>query len=212
MTNFIPLFPLSIVVYPGENLNLHIFEPRYIQMINDCATQNKPFGLQVVIDNKPTDWGTLLMVTEVFKRYDSGEMDIKTKGIEVFNILEPIHQLPDKLYSGAIVNYPPNNNHSKSSLKSKVIENTRLLHHILKVQKPLPEEEEQINSYLIAHHIGLKLEEELDVLTYMDENHRLEYLNRHLKKVIPVAKEMESLKEKIKLNGHFKHISGYEAQ
>jgi Lon protease-like protein len=43
MTNFVPIFPLSIVVYPGETLNLHIFEPRYKQLIADCFANKKPF-------------------------------------------------------------------------------------------------------------------------------------------------------------------------
>src|SRR6187455_311175 len=50
MTNFIPIFPLGIVVFPGENLNLHIFEPRYKQLIKECFEQKKPFGIPPVID------------------------------------------------------------------------------------------------------------------------------------------------------------------
>lgn len=212
MTNFIPLFPLAIVVYPGEKLNLHIFEPRYLQMVNDCLEQKKPFGLQVVIDNVPSEWGTLLHVTEVSKKYESGAMDIKTVGDTIFKILEPIHELPDKMYKGAIVTYPVNLQRGKESLKEKVIEKTQELHELLKVEKRLPVDISQINSYTLAHHIGLKADEEFAILTYLDELHRLEYLNRHLTKVIAVLKEMELLKEKIKLNGHFKHISGYEAK
>ena len=51
MTNFIPIFPLSIVVYPGEDLNLHIFEPRYKQLIAECIATKKPFGIPAVIGN-----------------------------------------------------------------------------------------------------------------------------------------------------------------
>ena len=43
MTNFIPIFPLAIVVFPGEKLNLHIFEPRYKQLITECHEQKKTF-------------------------------------------------------------------------------------------------------------------------------------------------------------------------
>ena len=50
MINFIPIFPLEIVVYPGEHLNLHIFEPRYKQLINDCHQTNKPFDYSNVAD------------------------------------------------------------------------------------------------------------------------------------------------------------------
>ncbi|HEY5391662.1 MAG TPA: LON peptidase substrate-binding domain-containing protein [Hanamia sp.] len=41
MTNFIPIFPLSIVVYPHEDLNLHIFEEKYKQLIRECFEQKK---------------------------------------------------------------------------------------------------------------------------------------------------------------------------
>ena len=49
MTNFIPIFPLRIIVYPGEALNLHVFEPRYRQMMQECIGQKKPFGLPPVL-------------------------------------------------------------------------------------------------------------------------------------------------------------------
>jgi len=108
MTNFIPIFPLAIVVYPGETLNLHIFEAAYKQMMAECSHTNKPFGIPTVIDNKVNDMGTLMEIAEVTQVYDNGEMDIKTKGIQVFRMLEIIKEVPDKLYNGAIVTYPNN--------------------------------------------------------------------------------------------------------
>ena len=84
MTNFVPIFPLSIVVYPGEDLNLHIFEPKYKQLIKECFDQKKPFGMPVVIKNKVNELGTLVDIVEISKVYDTGEMDIKTKGQKVF--------------------------------------------------------------------------------------------------------------------------------
>ena len=209
MTNFIPIFPLSIVVYPHENLNLHIFEPKYKQMIKECIEQKKMFGLPVVIDNKMQELGTLLEITEVSKEYDNGEMDIKTKGKKVFRVLEVIDSVPEKLYSGAIVNYPPNREHGKRLLMNKVVEGIKQLHKLLNVQKPLPRNEEEIWSYDVAHAVGLTLEEEYELLGLMNELQRQEYLKRHLQKVIPVVAEMEALKSKIKLNGHFKNISGF---
>ncbi|MBI3883147.1 MAG: LON peptidase substrate-binding domain-containing protein [Sphingobacteriales bacterium] len=86
MTNFIPIFPLGIVVYPGEDLNLHIFEPRYIQLINYCRETKKPFGIPSVINNKMMEMGTLVEIAEVTTVYENGEMDIKTKGIKPFRI------------------------------------------------------------------------------------------------------------------------------
>ena len=116
MTNFIPIFPLAIVVYPGEQLNLHIFEPRYRQLINECFAAKKPFGIPAVIDNKINEMGTLVQVKEVSRVYEDGKMDIKTEGLQVFRMLEAIHELPDKLYSGAIVNYPDNDERGNRTL------------------------------------------------------------------------------------------------
>ena len=50
MTNFIPIFPLNIVLYPGETLNLHIFEPRYKELVKECFSNKKPFGIPAVIN------------------------------------------------------------------------------------------------------------------------------------------------------------------
>lgn len=209
MTNFIPIFPLSIVVYPHEDLNLHIFEAKYKQLINECFEQKKPFGVPVVINNKMNELGTLLEITKISKTYETGEMDVKTRGIKVFRILEVIDEVPEKLFSGAIVNYPHNHEHGKRLLMNKVITGIRELHKMLNVKKPLHKNEDELWSYDVAHAAGLTLEQEYELLTLMNELQRQEYLKRHLAKVIPVVAEMESLKEKIKLNGHFKNISGF---
>ena len=62
----------------------------------------------------------------------------------------------------------------------------------------------------MAHHIGLSLEEEYELLMLSDERQRQEYVKRHLTKVIPMVAGMEQLKEKIKLNGHFKNLGGLD--
>jgi len=210
MTNFIPIFPLGIIVFPGEDVNLHIFEPRYKQLINECRDQKKPFGIPAVIDNKLQDHGTLVQITEVTKVQDNGEMDIKTKGMQVFRILELIKKVPDKLYSGAIVNYPDNHEKGKPELMQKVMTGIRDLHKLLKVNKEFIIPDEEIKCYDIAHHIGLSLKQEYELLGLFDERQRQEYLKRHLTKVIPTVAVMEQLKEKIKLNGHFKDLPGFD--
>ena len=209
MTNFIPIFPLSIVVYPGEDLNLHIFEPRYKQLIKECHEQKKPFGIPSVIDNKVQENGTLVQITEMTKVYDNGEMDIKTQGVQVFRILELIKEIPDKLYSGAIVNYPATHEHGKPELMRKVMASIRDLHELLKVKKDFKKPDDQIRCFDIAHHVGLSIEQEYEMLSLLDERQRQEYLKRYLAKVIPTVSGMEKLKEKIKLNGHFKDLPGF---
>lgn len=209
MTNFIPIFPLGIVVYPGESLNLHIFEPRYKQLITECFQQQKLFGIPAVIDNKLQDFGTLISITEISKVYENGELDIKTRGEKVFRILEVIKQVPEKLYSGAIVNYPDNYERGNPEVMRRVVASIRELHKLLNVEKSFTKEDTELKAYDVAHHIGLSLQEEYELLNLMDERQRQEYLKRHLTKVIPTLAEMEQLKEKIKLNGHFKNLSGF---
>jgi Lon protease-like protein len=209
MTNFIPIFPLGIVVYPGESLNLHIFEPRYKQLIADCFEQKRLFGIPAVIENRMQDFGTLISVTDITKVYEQGEMDIKTKGEKVFRVLEVIREVPDKLYSGAIVTYPDSHERGNPEVMRRLMASIRELHRLLNVQKEFNKSDEELKVYDVAHHIGLSLQEEYELLNLFDERQRQEYLKRHLTKVIPLIAEMELLKEKIKLNGHFKNLSGF---
>lgn len=211
MTNFIPIFPLGIVVYPGEIVNLHIFEPRYKQLVNECHTEGKPFGIPTVIDNKLNEMGTLVKITELVKVYDSGEMDIRTQGLRVFRVLEMIKSVPDKLFSGAIVNYPDNiESTGKRQLMLKVISAIRELHRLLNITKDFHKPDEELASYDIAHHAGLSIEQEYELLGLLREEQRQEYLKRHLGRVLPVIAEMETLKDKVKLNGHFKNLSSFK--
>jgi len=135
MTNFIPIFPLTIVVYPGEQLNLHIFEPKYRQLIGECIKDKKPFGIPVVLDNGVAEMGTSLGVTSVDKLYDDGNMDIRTEGLQVFRILEVIKEIPGKLYSGAIVTYPDNQVGPLPHRMVKLMKGIRELHKHLNIEK-----------------------------------------------------------------------------
>ncbi len=153
MTNFIPIFPLSIVVYPGEDLNLHIFEPRYKQMINECHAESKPFGIPSVIDNRLQDYGTLMEITEISSVHENGEMDIKTKGQKVFRILEVIKDVPDKLFGGAIVNYPYNYEQVNLDVMRLMVNSIKELHKHLKIIKKFKSNEE-LKSYDLAHHLN----------------------------------------------------------
>ncbi len=210
MTNFIPIFPLAIAVFPGEKLNLHIFEPRYIQLILSCAKTKKPFGIPIVVNGKISDIGTLVEIVEISANYENGEMDIKTKGLTVFHVLEIIQEIPEKLYSGAIVSYPRNELRPRPEMIKKIIVDVALLHKLLAVKKEITAEGRGLLSYDFAHHIGMSIEEEFEFLQLLQEDQRLEFMRRHLKKVIPVLKDMEILKQKIQLNGHFRNLEGFK--
>jgi hypothetical protein len=92
----------------------------------------------------------------------------------------------------------------------QIIISIRQLHQLLKVEKEFKKADEALWSYDLAHHAGLSIAEEYELLQLLHELQRQEYLKRHLKKVLPVIAEMETLKERIQLNGHFKNLSGFE--
>lgn len=210
MTNFIPIFPLSIVVYPDEPVNLHIFEPRYRQLILECVKQKKHFGIPPVIQGEVKEMGTLMEVVEIAKVHADGSMDIKARGTDVFKILEIIRELPDKLYSGAIVTYPDNIMFdARLGVMKEILTGLRKIFERLNITQEFTKPDDSIISYDIAHLVGMTIEDEYLLLELNRELHRQEFIKRHLAKLVPAITELEEIKDRIKLNGHFKDLEGF---
>jgi ATP-dependent Lon protease len=87
----IPLFPLNVVLLPGATLPLHIFEPRYRQMVRGCLDENSEFGLLLALPKGIVRVGCTAQVTEVLKRYKDGRMDIITVGRSPFRITQLVN-------------------------------------------------------------------------------------------------------------------------
>jgi Lon protease-like protein len=210
MNEIIPIFPLELVVFPGEALHLHIFEPRYKQLIHEIADSKDQFGIPSVVNKRMGGLGTMMDLEEITSVDENGEMDIKTRGREIFRIAEVVKLVPGKLYSGARVEITPNDLSGDDELMRQVLSGVRLMHKLLKVEKPFNKTVETLKSYDVAHHAGLSLKQEYELLGMASENQRLEFLNRHLTQILPTVMEMESLKSKIQMNGQFKKIPGVE--
>lgn len=208
MMNFIPIFPLNIVVFPGENLNLHVFEPRYIQLINECRQEQKPFGIPVTRGGALLEYGTLMEIGEIVKVYKNGKLNIRIKGQRIFRVLEVTGLLPEKLFEGAIVEYPENDIIKISpETEMLIINEVKRLYRLLHLEKKFPEMKKTWKSYDIAHKVGLSLEEEYEFLKLFNEVQRMEFLRRHLNKMLPVVMELENMKKRIQMNGHFRKLS-----
>ena len=206
MTQFLPLFPLQIVVFPGEDLNLHIFEPRYKELIRDCEEKGSTFGIPSHIDKRLMKIGTEVELISVEKRYANGELDIKTKGRRLFTVEEYFPVAPDKLYAGGQVAFLPWDAEEDMSVNEKILDLTRHLFQLLSIQKTLPEDIRLFSTYDIAHHIGLTIEQEYQLLCLLEAGKRQAFIQNHLEELLPMVKEMENLKKKAQLNGHFKHL------
>jgi Lon protease-like protein len=87
----IPLFPLNVVLLPGATLPLHIFEPRYRQMVRHCLDENSEFGVLLALPKGIVRVGCTAQVTQVLKRYNDGRMDIITVGRSPFRITQLVN-------------------------------------------------------------------------------------------------------------------------
>jgi len=84
----IPLFPLNVVLLPGEHLPLHIFELRYRRMVRECLETDRPFGMLLAVQDGIVRVGCTAEIQLVTKRYDDGRTDILTIGRRPFRVLE----------------------------------------------------------------------------------------------------------------------------
>ena len=100
--DLLPLFPLELVLFPDTPLPLHIFEPRYKEMIGECLAQKIPFGVVRAVEKGLAEVGCTAEIIEVTKKYDDGRLDILTEGRRRFEV-EQIDQ--DRAFLRAAVHY-----------------------------------------------------------------------------------------------------------
>jgi len=200
----IPLFPLQSIFFPGETVPLHIFEPRYKQLIQDCRDEAMTFGIPVYIDGK-MEYGTEVQLVEVVTTYDSGEMDVVGVARQVFKVLTFDNQMDDKLYAGGLVKFYEYDYEAEAAEKLKIIQKIQELYGIMDV--PFSQiNVAAFNSFTLAHKIGLSFEQEYQLLQMPKEKDRLFFLNAHLMATITVLTEVERTRKTIELNGHFKNF------
>lgn len=99
----LPLFPLSIVVFPGELVNLHIFEPRYKQLINEVKDTELTFGIFPYFEGKDNRFATEVKLVEISKTYDDGKMDVRLQGMNLLKVHDFFAVRPGRLYPGGEV-------------------------------------------------------------------------------------------------------------
>lgn len=207
MPRQLALFPLNLVVFPGENLNLHIFEPRYRQLVRDCLADGITFGIPPYRNEAVSALGTEMRLVSVEKTYDTGEMDIRTRAVGVFRIEEFYRQAPGKLYAAGLVEDLPNHATADVLLRQRITHCLQQLYDVLGLRKLLRELPADYRIYDVAHHLGLSTDQEYQLLELETEAERQELVLDHLEHILPVLLETERLKERVRLNGHFKNLT-----
>src|SRR5215208_4534971 len=89
-----PLFPLGLVLLPGELVALHIFEERYKVMIGECLAQDSEFGIVWLSDDGLKEIGCSARVSKVLERFDDGRLNVLVEGTNPFRLLRRIDDLP----------------------------------------------------------------------------------------------------------------------
>ena len=151
----IALFPLNIVVFPGEQLNLHIFEPRYRDLIHDVESEKIRFGIPVFREGEEMEIGTELRLDKIVKTYEDGKLDISTIGMEVFKLNHFHSKLDNKSYPGGEVEFIENHQDASFEQTQKILDQIELLYSIMRISKPVPENTKAFSVFQVAHKIGL---------------------------------------------------------
>lgn len=99
----IPMFPLAILPLPGELVPLHIFEPRYQQLLKDAEIQDIQFGVYFSHEVNKQKIGSLMKLESIIKRYPGGETDIIVKCEDIFNMDLLLRTYKTKMYPGGNV-------------------------------------------------------------------------------------------------------------
>ncbi len=202
----LPLFPLNMVAFPGEKLNLHIFEPRYRQLIRECQEEGKTFVICPHFNGRNIPYGTEMNLLSIEKKYKNGKMDIRTEGVKLVKIEAFYTTIIDKLYPGAEIKYLPWDDVADTSLAKELHALVVELYQIMQIKDVKLNLPEQFKTFQVAHKVGLNFEQEIHFLKISREFDRQVFLINHINHIMPIVREMEELKKKARMNGHFKKI------
>jgi uncharacterized protein len=165
-----PLFPLGVVLFPGMMLPLHIFEPRYREMINRCVDEELPFGVVLIKEGReigdtatPHEVGTAARITQVERRPD-GTMDIIAVGTRRFRINRLSQDRP--YLTGNVSHYPMINGDTRlateqaQKIRPKIVRYVELLTQATGVQLQLDHLPDDPTSLAILTAIALQIRQE----------------------------------------------------
>ena len=203
----IPLFPLNVVLLPGADLPLHIFEPRYRQMVSRCLDDKTEFGMLLSLPKGIVRVGCTAEITEVINRYEDGRMDILAVGRAPFRILELLHTealSEESLLEGQVDYLDDRERAVEPRVRRELVQLYEVCHTIVygdyprKIQGDVPED----FSYMVAGTLPMDLMWKQQVLELRSEADREERLVTYLREWAPHLQKAEALRQRADGNGH----------
>ncbi len=204
-TREIPLFPLNTVLFPGMPLHLHIFEPRYKEMVQKCLDEKMEFGILLLHETQLCQVGCTARITQILRQLENGSMDILTEGRKRFRVLDVLNR---ESYLEAVVDYFEDDSEDiPSSLLKKVLNayqkmihlQTRGVGAIRGIFDPVH------FSFIIASTVDLVLKERQSLLELTSTTERIRKLDTALLETMHKLDKQEKQKRAAEMNGHGKH-------
>jgi hypothetical protein len=192
-TVHIPMFPLAILPLPGELVPLHIFEPRYRQLLQDAEISDIPFGIYFSHESNDQRIGSLMKLESVIKRYPGGEADIILKCEDIFSMNLLLRTFNSKLYPGGDVR--------RWNVEYNTFPGHELYDMFLAFLKlrNITQHSKLFNLYQIANELGLDLMERYKFLTTPENKRELFILNK-MKFQLHILQQEEKSKDNYYLN------------
>lgn len=196
----LPVFPLDIVLLPGGEMGLHIFEPRYRKMIARCMSEPSGFGLVRSHEGKVAQIGCEAVVTKLLRRYPDGRMDIRVRGIERIRIGElSLHA--DGYSQAEVSRIEEGPEEADHTLEDRLDDRYRHLASIAGDVPPEPPPRGPRWSFRIADRLRLSSDDRQALLETIGENDRLVLLETHLERVVVETRRREEAQATIRGNG-----------
>ncbi len=192
----IPLFPLNVVLLPGATLPLHIFEPRYRQMVRHCVDNQSEFGVLLGLPKGIVRVGCTAQVTEVLKRYNDGRMDIITVGRSPFRITQLVNAdayAKDALLEGDVDFLDDRDARVDARLQSELTRLYEVCHTLVFDDYPrnIEAEATEYLSFVVAATLPLDLMWKQQLLELRSEADRQERLVGYLREWAPHLQKQE---------------------
>ncbi|MGA8152232.1 MAG: LON peptidase substrate-binding domain-containing protein [Terriglobales bacterium] len=201
MSPLLPLFPLDLVLLPGTPLPLHVFEPRYKEMIGECLDQNRPFGVVRTKEGAVAEIGCTAEIITVTKKYEDGRMDIVTQGRDPFEIMQVSHE---RSFLQAEVDYLQDE--PGTATAEQVAHALRLHGEIMTLAGAEPESASDIDRQRLSFHLAGSLPLDLDfkqtLLAMKSEPERLQAVISFFDDILPTMRRTLHVRRKAGGNGH----------
>ncbi len=204
MSGPLPLFLLDIVLLPGGEAGLHVFEPRYRKMIARCLGEPASFGLVRVHDDAIAGIGCEAVIAKLLRRYPDGRMDVRVRGIDRIRLGE-ISTHPDGYFQAEVSRIEEGPEEIDHSREDRLEERYRVLASIAGDIPPEPPPRGPRWSFRVADRLRLSSVERQALLETMGENERLILVEAHLDLAIEETKRREEAKATIRGNGRIRH-------